>query len=101
MLICRFKAQSQPHKTEQVREVLEAAIGPSRAVDGVIAFDIAQDLADPNAFVATEVYEDRAALDRQESIPEVGKVMAVLGESLAGPPEVTLFHVSSSEERAL
>ena len=39
MLICRFKAQCQPHKTEQVREVLEAAIAPSRVVEGVIAFD--------------------------------------------------------------
>jgi quinol monooxygenase YgiN len=66
-------------------------------VDGVISFDIARDLADPNAFIAVEVFEDREALDRQESLPEVGKTLAVLGESLVAEPEATIFHVSSSE----
>lgn len=73
------------------------AIAPSRAVDGVISFDIGRDLTDPNSFIATEVFEDRAALDRQESLPVVGQVLAVLGESLAAPPEATIYNVSSSE----
>jgi quinol monooxygenase YgiN len=47
--------------------------------------------------VATEVFADRAALDRQESQPEVAKARAVLGESLVAEPEATIFHVSSSE----
>ena len=101
MLICVFKARCKPDKAEDVRAVFEDVVAPSRAVAGVISFDIARDVADPNTFVATEVYEDRAALDRQESLPEVAKVMGVLGEALAAPPEVTLFHVSSSERREL
>jgi len=60
-------------------------------------FDIAQDLADPNSFVAIEVFEDRAALERQESLPEVRRTLAVLQESLVAEPEATVFHVSSSE----
>jgi quinol monooxygenase YgiN len=66
-------------------------------VSGVVSFDIARDLADPNAFIATEVFDDPAARERQESLPEVGKVMAILPDALAGPPEVTVFHVSYSE----
>jgi hypothetical protein len=63
MIVVRFKVECQPEKAEQVREALEQVIAPSRALAGVISFDIGRDLADPSAFVATEVFEDRAALD--------------------------------------
>jgi len=97
MIVVRFKVQCRPEKVDDVIAAFEEVIPPSRAVDGVISFDIARDLADPNSFVAVEVFEDRAALDRQESLPEVANTMAVLGESLAAAPEATIYHVSSSE----
>jgi quinol monooxygenase YgiN len=97
MIVVRFKVQSQPEKSEQLRAAFEDVIAPSRGVSGIISFDIACDLANPDCFIATEVFEDQAARDRQESLPEVGKVMALLEESLAAPPEATIFHVSSSE----
>ena len=97
MIVVRFKVQCQPEKAEQVMAAFQEVLGPSRAVDGVISFDIARDVADPNSFIAVEVFEDRAALDRQESLPEVAKTLAVLGESVAAAPEATIYHVSSSE----
>ena len=97
MIVIHFKVRCQPEKTEQVMAAFEEVIAPSRAVDGVISFDIARDLADPDAFIATEVFEDQAARDRQESLPEVGKVLAILPDSIVAPPEATAFHVSSSE----
>ena len=97
MIVVRFKVLCQPEKTEQVMAAFEEVIAPSRAVDGVISFDIARDLANPDSFIAIEVFEDQAALERQESLPEVGKTLAVLEESLAAEPEATVFHVSSSE----
>jgi quinol monooxygenase YgiN len=63
----------------------------------VIHFDIARDIADPNSIIAVEVFEDRAALDRQESLPEVANVMSALPQMVAGPPEGTIFEVASSE----
>ena len=97
MIVVRFKVQCQPEKTEAVMAALKDVIIPSRAVDGVLSFDIARDLADPNSFIATEVFEDQAALELQESLPEVGKTLAVLEDCLAAEPEATVFHVSSSE----
>jgi quinol monooxygenase YgiN len=97
MIVVRFKVQLKPEKTEQAVAAFEEVIAPSRAVNGVVSFDIARDLADPNSIVATEVFEDRAALDRQESLPEVAKVIGLLGESAAVAPEATIFNVSSSE----
>lgn len=70
---------------------------PSRALAGVVSFDIGRDLTNPNAFIATEVFEDREALDRQESQPQVERVLALLGDSLVAEPEATIFEVSSSE----
>jgi quinol monooxygenase YgiN len=97
MIVVRFKVQCWPERTEQVMAAFEEVISPSRVLKGVISFDIARDLANPDSFIATEVFEDRAALERQESLPEVGKTLAVLEESLAAEPEATIFHVSSSE----
>lgn len=97
MIVVRFKVQCQPEQTDAVLAALTDVIAPSRELDGVISFDIGRDLADSNSFIATEVFTDRAALDRQESQPEVAKAMAVLGASLVAEPEATIFHVSSSE----
>jgi quinol monooxygenase YgiN len=66
-------------------------------VDGVGSFDIGRDLADPHSFIATEVFEDRAAPERQESLPVVQNVLGLLEELLAAQPEATIFHVSTSE----
>ena len=97
MIVVRFTVQSLPDKADKVMAALFAIIGPSREVQGVVSFDIARDLTDPNSFIATEVFEDREALDRQEALPEVAKAMAVFDGALAAAPEATIFYVSSSE----
>lgn len=97
MIVVRFKVQCQPGKSDQVMAAFQEVIPPSRAVGGVVSFDIGRDVGDPDAFIATEVFEDRAALERQESLPEVAKVLGILEESLASEPEATIFNVSSSE----
>jgi quinol monooxygenase YgiN len=91
VLIVVFKLTCQPEKTTEVGDALRRVIAASRALDGVVSFDIASDLADPNGFVATEVFEDQAARDRQESLPEVAAVMALLPTSLAGPPDLATY----------
>ena len=97
MIVVRFKVHCQPDKAEDVRAVLENVVAPSRAVDGVISFDIGRDVSDTNAFIATEVFDDGAALDRQESLAEVASAMSVLETSLVGPPEATIYNISGVE----
>ena len=97
MLLIRFRVQCQPAKTEELAAAFQAVLTPSRATEGVRSFDIVRDIDDPNVFIATEVFEDSAARERQESLPEVANVMSLLPNCLAAPPEATLFHVSSSE----
>ncbi len=97
MLVVRFKITCRPERAEEVQVALADVVGTSRPLDGCLSFDIGRDVADPNAFIATEVFEDRAALDRQEALPEVARVLGLLPDAAAGPPEATIFHVSSSE----
>jgi hypothetical protein len=52
---------------------------------------------DPVSGVATEVFEDDAARERQESLAEVARVLGMLPDAVAAPPEATVFRVSASE----
>jgi quinol monooxygenase YgiN len=94
MIVLRFKVQVQPDKIDQALEAFAAVPPPSREVEGVVSFDIGRDVNDPNAIIATEVFQDDAARERQEALPEVARVMALLPEVVAAPPEVSVFEVA-------
>jgi quinol monooxygenase YgiN len=94
MVILRFKIHSKPDKSDEVMAALDDIITPARATEGVINFDIARVLLEPDSFIATAIYEDGAALERQESAPEVHRAMAMFAESLAAPPERTIYDAS-------
>lgn len=97
MLVVRFKITCQPGKSEHAIALLERVVAPSRALPGTISFDVARDVVDPNSILAVEVFEDRDAMDRQEAQPEVHKVLEALPDLVAGPPEATIYHISSTE----
>jgi quinol monooxygenase YgiN len=94
MVILRFKVQSKPVKRDELLAVLAEIVPAARATEGVINFDIARTLDDPDSFIATAVYDDGAALERQESVPEVHRAMAIFPESLAVQPERTILDAS-------
>ena len=97
MLVVRFKVQCKLEKTEQALALFQEIVATSRPLDGTIHFDMGRDLTDPDSFIALEVFADRVALNRQESLPVVQKTIAVLPELLVGEPEMTIFDVSSSK----
>ena len=94
MIILRQKMRAKPGKSDELMAALAEIIGPARATEGVISLDIARVLLEPDSFIATVVYEDAPALERQESLPEVDKVVAMLPGSLAAPLERTIFDAS-------
>lgn len=98
MIVLRFKVRCQPDKTGAVADAMADVVRASRGLAGVVHFDVATDVTDSNSLIATEVFEDADARKAQEALPEVAKVMSLLPTSLAGPPEATIFHVSSSEQ---
>ena len=97
MLVVRFKVHCRPEKIDEMADAMAAIVRAARDLPGVIHFDIARELTDPNALIATEVFEDRAAMEREENIPEVAAVIELMGSALTGPPEWTIYEVASSE----
>jgi quinol monooxygenase YgiN len=98
MIVIRFKVHVKPGRIEEALDAFAAVAPPSRELEGVLSFDVGRDLNDPNALIATEVFEDDAARERQEAQPEVARVMALLPEILAAPPEATVFDVASATD---
>jgi len=96
MLVLRFKVTCQSGRGDEAAAIFEPVLKPSRALEGVVHFDVARALDNPDVLIATEVFENAEARARQEALPEVADVMAKLPGLLAGPPEATLFEVSSS-----
>ncbi len=98
MLVVRFKVQCQPDKTEEMAQAMEAVVRAARQTPGVIHFDIGRDLTDEHSLIATEVFEDRPAMGRQEQTPEVAAVVDLIGAgAVTGPPEWTIYDVASAE----
>ena len=94
MVILRQKMRAKPDKSDELMAALAEIIAPARATDGVISLDIARVLLEPDSFIATAVYEDGAALERQESAAEVHRAMAMFADALEAPPERTIFDAS-------
>jgi quinol monooxygenase YgiN len=98
MIIARFKVQCRPERVEAVAVAIAAVEAPSRELSGVVHFDVARSLTDPNTLIAVEVFEDREALERQEAQAEVAKVMSLLeAGALTGDPEWTVWEASTAE----
>jgi quinol monooxygenase YgiN len=98
VIVVRFKVNCQPGKTADVAAAMGDIVAAARGLPGVVHFDIGRDITDDDALIATEVFEDRAAMEREEALPEVAKVVELMqGGALAGPPEWTIFEVASSE----
>ena len=75
MIIGRFKVRCEPGRDEELAAAIAAVEGPSRELPGVVHFDVARSLTEPNTFVVTEVFDDREALDRQNAQAEVARVL--------------------------
>ena len=97
MIVLRFKVHCQPAQSAAVADAMADVVTASRSLPGVVHFDVGRDVTDSNALIATEVFEDSAARERQEALPEVAKVMSLLPTSVLTPPEATLFTVSEAE----
>ena len=94
MIILHQRMRAKPDQCDEVMAALDAIIPGARATRGVARLDITRDLRDPCLFIATGVYENGAALERQESAPEVHKAMAMFPDALAAPPERTIYDAS-------
>jgi quinol monooxygenase YgiN len=92
MVIGRFKVQARPERSDELAAAIAAVEGPSRELPGVIQFDVARSLTDPNTFIAVEVFEDRRALDLQNAQHEVDAMLDIIRDgALTGDIEWSVW----------
>ncbi|XYH92705.1 putative quinol monooxygenase [Sorangium sp. So ce1128] len=101
MIVLCFRAKAKPERVNDVLATFQALAAPTRAAKGVLGIDIGRDIDDPNCFIGTERFVDRAALEHLDSLPEIKKVLDELRDMLAEPFDETLYEIASHEKSSL
>jgi quinol monooxygenase YgiN len=83
----------KPEKREELGEVLAKAAATSRGDAGCVSYAFHRDLEDPDRYVSVEVWEDQASLDAHFQAPHLAELFTVLGDLLAGAPDITTYAV--------
>lgn len=96
MVAVRWLVRARPGTEKDVAAVLGNLLAASRAADGVVSFDLGRAIDDPSVFVATEVFEDRSALDGHESLQVVEESLQHLEHDLGAEMESTLYRVTNA-----
>ncbi|MFY4814757.1 putative quinol monooxygenase [Haloarcula sp. AONF1] len=87
-----------PEKRDEALDLIRELVEQSRAEDGVIDYQVATDIDDPNLFRFTEQYEDEAAFGAHAETDHFETFESALPDLLAGEPDVTRFEVDSASE---
>src|SRR5688500_6315770 len=97
MIIQIVKASIKPDRRETWLEVVRANAAQTRGEDGCESYVATEDVEAPNTFVIVERWRDLEAKYENLRNPEFGKLMGALGDVLAGPPEVSIHEVASTQ----
>lgn len=101
MIVVRATFPIEPDERDRVLEHIKKLEQHTREEDGVIEYDAATDVEDPNLIRFTERYEDEAALGAHTQTDHFAEFEAMLPEVLAGEPEVMQYTVSEATELEL
>lgn len=95
MIIIAGTAKIQDGKIDEVRAGCIQMQNETVKEDGCISYRFYQDLEHPTTIHIFEEWETQAALDSHMNTPHMEAFRVVLGETLAQPPDVTRYEVSS------
>ena len=98
MLVVHAEFPIDPERREEALDLIRELAEHSRAEDGVIDYQVATDIDDPNLFRFTEQYEDEAAFGAHAETDHFGTFEAALPDLLAGEPDVTRFDVDTAAD---
>jgi quinol monooxygenase YgiN len=77
-----------PGREEDLRDVLEGLVAPTRAEPGCLRYDLVRDRAEPGVFTFVEEWTDDAALDRHFETPHFIAAGERLESLVASPPDI-------------
>ncbi len=97
MLILIAKLKAKPGRGQELINLAERAIGPSRSEEGCITYELLQDPFDQDSFTFYEKWRSREDLELHFKEPHF---LEFAGESegiIDGPASLTSYEVSSED----
>lgn len=82
---------AKPNRVSETLEALKALVEPTRAEDGCILYELAQNNDDPTDFTFVEEWTSDAALDSHLESDHIRKLQSESDELLAAPPDVRRY----------
>ena len=75
-------------KAEETEEVLQSMLGPTRAEDGCVRYELFRDRKEPSRFVFVEQWRDGEALEKHGQSAHIAEAGGRLRGLLAGRPSI-------------
>ena len=82
---------ARPETADQLRDVLQALVAPTRHEAGCIGYEVFQNADNPVEFVTIESWADQVAADAHLGTPHIAEAFAKAGALLAGAPLIHRF----------
>jgi quinol monooxygenase YgiN len=79
---------ARPGSEDAVRDAMRALVGPTRAEEGCLSYDLSESSSAPGTFVTLEEWRDPADLDQHMQTEHIQAALGTLGEALAVPPAI-------------
>jgi quinol monooxygenase YgiN len=97
MVVQVVSVSIKPEQRDRWLELVRANLAQTRAEEGCESYRVCEDSETPNAFVLVEEWASMDAQYEHFRNPEFGKLMQGLSDVLAGPPEVSIYEVASTQ----
>lgn len=81
--------KAKPGKEQELRELLESLVAPTRAEGDCVTYALHQGTQDPSAFVFIEHWTDQAALDAHLGTPHLQAALPRIPDLLDGELVIT------------
>jgi quinol monooxygenase YgiN len=96
MTVLHARVPIKPEARERWFALLDAVTPPSRAEDACQSYVLYEAIETPNTFIFVEEWASLDGLYAHFRTPHFTELFAALPEVLAGPPDVSIFEVSST-----
>ena len=97
MVIQIVRVSIAPERRARWLELIRMNAAQTRAEEGCESYEIAEDVETPNTFSIVERWTNLEAQYSHFRNPEFGDLMGALRGVLAGPPEVSIHEVASTQ----
>jgi quinol monooxygenase YgiN len=97
MVVQVVRVSIKPEQRERWLEIIRMNAAQTRAEEGCESYQFCEDVETPNTFVIVEYWASMEAQYDHFRKPDFGELMGSLNDVLAGPPEVSIYEVASTQ----